>query len=99
MYFKNLQVLVCESLLFTHAVFHHHEAALVAFEALAFKISRCVDTSALTTQVRRDAALIDVCKKGIWQNSDEKKLLFDTGKKSSGELPLLNISFQLQPSD
>lgn len=53
----------------THAVFHHHEATLVTFEALAFKVSGCVDTPSLSAQVRRDAALVDVYKTGIQQNS------------------------------
>lgn len=44
----------------THAVFHHHEATLITFKALAFKVSRCVDALALSTKVRRDAALVDV---------------------------------------
>lgn len=43
-----------------HAVFHHHEATLVTFETLAFKISWRVDAPALSTQVGRDAALVDV---------------------------------------
>lgn len=51
---------MCKDLSLTHAVFHHHEAALVTFEALAFKISWRVDTPALSTQVWRDAALVDV---------------------------------------
>lgn len=62
-------VVVCEDSSLTHAVFHHHEAALVTFEALAFKVSSCIDTSALSTQVWRDAALVDVCKKEIQQDS------------------------------
>lgn len=44
-----------------HAVLHHHKAALVAFKALTLKAARCVNTGALTAQVRRDSALIDVC--------------------------------------
>ena len=56
-----LQVLVWEDLSLTHAVFHHHEATLVSLEALAFKISWCVDAPARAAQVRGDAALIDVC--------------------------------------
>ena len=46
----------------THAVLHHHEATLISLEALALKVSRCVHTRALATQVRRDATLVDVCK-------------------------------------
>lgn len=45
----------------THAVLHQHEATLVATETLALKAARGVDTGALATEVRGDAALVDVC--------------------------------------
>jgi len=35
----------------THAVLHHHEATLVAFEALALEAAGRVDTGAVATQV------------------------------------------------
>lgn len=35
----------------THAVLHHHEATLVAFEALTLEAARRVDTGAMATQV------------------------------------------------
>lgn len=54
----------------THAVFHHHEATLVALKALAFKAARCVDTDATATEVRGDPALIDVCPR--FQKTKEK---------------------------
>lgn len=44
----------------THAVLHHHEAALVSLEALALEAAGRVDTGAVAAQVRRDAALVDV---------------------------------------
>lgn len=44
-----------------HAVLHHHEPAFVAFVTLAFKVPWGVHTLASATEVRRDAALIDVC--------------------------------------
>ena len=44
----------------THAVLHHHEAALVALEALALKVSRRVHTRAVTAEIRGDPALIDI---------------------------------------
>lgn len=47
----------------THAVFHHHEAALVPFEALALEVSWRVDTPARPAYVQGDAALVDVCGK------------------------------------
>lgn len=45
---KTVRVLL---LALTHAVLHHHEAALIAFEALTLKAARRVDTGAMTTQV------------------------------------------------
>lgn len=45
----------------THAILHHHEAALVALKALAFKAAWRVDTDATATEVRGDPALINVC--------------------------------------
>lgn len=47
----------------THAVFHHHEAALISFKALAFEIPWRVDTPARPAYIQGDAALIDVCSK------------------------------------
>lgn len=47
----------------THAIFHHHEAALISFKALAFKISWRVDTPARPAYIQWDAALVDVCSK------------------------------------
>lgn len=44
-----------------HAVLHHHEPAFVAFITLALKVPGGVHTLASATQVRRYAALIDVC--------------------------------------
>lgn len=44
----------------THAVLHHHEAALIALKTLTLKTAGCVDTGTVTTQVRGDAALINV---------------------------------------
>lgn len=46
----------------THAVLHHHEAALVALEALALEAAGGVDAGAGAAQVRRDATLVDVWK-------------------------------------
>lgn len=54
----------------THAVFHHHEAALISFKALAFEISWRVDTPARPAYIQGDAALVDVCGK-----EKEQKLL------------------------
>jgi hypothetical protein len=47
----------------THAVLHHHEATFIAFITLAFKVPRGVHTLASATEVRRYAALINVCVK------------------------------------
>lgn len=47
----------------THAVFHHHEAALISFKALAFEISWRVDTPARPAYIQGDAALVNVCSK------------------------------------
>ena len=44
----------------THAVLHHHEAALVAVEALALEAARRVDAGAVAAQVRGDPALVDI---------------------------------------
>lgn len=44
----------------THAILHHHEAALVSLKALAFEAARGVHTDATPAEVRRDPALIDV---------------------------------------
>lgn len=49
------------TLINVHAVLHHHEAALVALETFTLKAARCVDTCTVTTQVRGDAALVNVC--------------------------------------
>lgn len=49
------------TLINVHAVLHHHEAALVALEALTLEASWGVHTRTLTTDVRRDTTLIDVC--------------------------------------
>lgn len=45
----------------THAVFHHHKSTFIAFETFTFKVSRSIDTDALTTKIRRDAAFINIC--------------------------------------
>jgi hypothetical protein len=45
----------------THAILHHHEAALVALKALAFKAAWRVDTDAAAAEVGGDPALINVC--------------------------------------
>lgn len=45
----------------THAALHQHEATLVAVETLALEAAWGVDTGALATEVRGDAALVDVC--------------------------------------
>jgi hypothetical protein len=45
----------------THAVLHHHESTFIAFIALAFKVPGGVHTLASATEVRRYAALINVC--------------------------------------
>lgn len=58
LHWKTVRVLL---LALTHAVLHHHEAALIAFEALTLKAARRVDTGAMTTQVWRDAALVNIC--------------------------------------
>lgn len=52
MHSLNLQVLLCGDSVLTHAVFHHHEATLVSFKALALKISRRVHAGARSAQVR-----------------------------------------------
>lgn len=44
----------------THAVLHHHEAALVALKTFTLKAALGVDTGAVATQVRGDAALVNV---------------------------------------
>lgn len=44
----------------THAVLHHHEPTFVAFEALALKAARRVDTDSTSTEIRRNPALVDV---------------------------------------
>lgn len=46
----------------THAVFHHHKAALISFETLALEVSGSVDTCALAAQIRRNPALVDIYK-------------------------------------
>lgn len=43
-----------------HAILHHHEAALVALKALAFKAAWRVDTDAAAAEVGGDPALINV---------------------------------------
>lgn len=48
----------------THAVLHHHEAALVALEALALEAARGVHAGAVATQIGGDAALVDVWGQG-----------------------------------
>lgn len=45
----------------THAILHHHEAALVALKTLALKAAWRVDADATAAEVRRDPALVDVC--------------------------------------
>lgn len=42
---------LCHQRVLTHAVLHHHEAALVAFEALALEAARRVHAVAVATQV------------------------------------------------
>lgn len=54
---------VCARAGLTHAVFHHHEAALITFKALALEVSGRVDTPARPADVQGDAALVDVCSK------------------------------------
>lgn len=56
-------VCVCARAGLTHAVFHHHEAALITFKALALEVSGRVDTPARPADVQGDAALVDVCSK------------------------------------
>lgn len=46
----------------THAVLHHHEAALVTLLTLALEVPGGVDTLAPATEVGRDAALVNVCR-------------------------------------
>lgn len=86
MHSLNPQVLLCGDSVLTHAVFHHHEATLVSFKALALKISRRVHAGARSAQVRWDAALIDVYKKGTEQCSKldiiHKTALTFTSKES-----------------
>jgi len=43
-----------------HAVLHHHEPTLVAFEALTLEAAWRVDADAASTEVRRNPALINV---------------------------------------
>lgn len=49
------------TLINVHAVLHHHEATLVTFKTFTLEVPTCVHTRALTTQVWRDTALVDVC--------------------------------------
>lgn len=44
----------------THAVLHHHEATLVAFEALTLKAAGRVDTDPTAAEIGGDPALVDV---------------------------------------
>lgn len=44
-----------------HAVLHHHESALIALVTFAFKVAWGVHTLASAAEVRRYAALINVC--------------------------------------
>lgn len=46
----------------THAVLHHHEAALVTIETFTLETAGRVDAGAVTAQVGRDGALVDICK-------------------------------------
>lgn len=48
------------TLINVHTVFHHHKTTLISFKALALEVSRSVDASALTAEIRRNAALIDI---------------------------------------
>lgn len=45
----------------THAVLHHHESTFIAFITLAFEVPRGVHTLASATEVRRNAAFINIC--------------------------------------
>lgn len=44
-----------------HAVLHHHESALIALVTLAFEVAWGVHTLASAAEVRRYAALVNVC--------------------------------------
>lgn len=44
----------------THAVLHHHEAALVALKTFTLEAAWCVDAGAVAAQVGGDAALVNV---------------------------------------
>lgn len=44
----------------THAILHHHEATLVALEAVTLKAARCVHTGAPPTYVGGDVTFIDI---------------------------------------
>lgn len=44
-----------------HAVLHHHESTFIAFVTLALKVPRSVHTLASATEIRRDAAFINIC--------------------------------------
>lgn len=52
---------VALTLVDVHAVFHHHKSTFIAFKTFTLKVSRSIDTDALATKVRRDAAFIDIC--------------------------------------
>lgn len=52
---------ISQTLVNIHAVLHHHESTFIAFVALAFKVPWGVHTLATATEVRRYAALINVC--------------------------------------
>lgn len=67
----------------THAVLHHHEAALVALETFALEAAGGVDAGAGAAQVRRDATLVDV-----WKTTAAERPM-EAG--TSGEMGLVSL--------
>lgn len=71
----------------THAVLHHHESTFIAFVTLAFEVPWGVHTLATATEVRRYAALINVCTKaasGSTWVSGEPSFLWNKNEESKG---------------
>lgn len=75
----------------THAVLHHHEAALVALEALALEAARGVDAGAVAAQVGGDAALVDV-----W---GQEQALGQDRPPPRGQFPILGQGWPFTPQE
>lgn len=94
------EIVFCVCEFCTHAVLHHHEATFVALKTFALKAAWCVDTGAVATQVRGDAALINVWKITtglLTAYYCHLKSFFSTGRPSVIPVQFLSSAVRAKP--